>query len=319
MKHLKDLGLNQDQEQQALAEAARETQLGDQPVDLSELSEGESATLRQSRVRAGVQDVDGPTSLDEIKDVLGLPTYNRIGARQKPRTWQKALSEEEKSLAAEDAAIKEKVIDNKDAAKVLVGVWRGLKQRRNSLTRLKLQKALSLTVQQAQALINNMKTEGVVEPVSRTKVRPANPPTPPTEQQEAERSAETVHNELTRMRQEQQERINAAKEVGVGSQAEQLAIEDAQRAIDELDAKIKVQEVKLSDVRASAPPRPSASQARNNQALVVQEEAEGAKPTEEYKRRINAVANALRKYLFGLGLKDVDLVSQNVIDYFRDY
>ena len=313
-ENLKDLGLNQDQEQQALAEAARETQLGDQPVDLSELSEGESATLRQSRVKGGVQDVDGPTSLDEIKSVLGLPTYNRIGARQKPRTWQKALSEEEKSLAAEDAAIKEKVIDNKDAAKVLVESGEVL-NKDGTVNRLKLQKALSLTVQQAQALINNMKTEGVVEPVSRTKVRPANPPTPPTEQQEAERSAETVLNELTRMRQEQQERINAAKEVGVGSQAEQLAIEDAQRAIDELDAKIKVQEVKLSDVRASAPPRPSASQARNNQALVVQEEAEGAKPTEEYKRRINAVANALRKYLFGLGLKDVDLVSQNVIDY----
>lgn len=313
-ENLKDLGLNQDQEQQALAEAARETQLGDQPVDLSELSEGESATLRQYRVRAGVQDVDGPTSLDEIKSVLGLPTYNRIGARQKPRTWQKALSEEEKSLAAEDAAIKEKVIDNKDAAKVLVESGEVL-NKDGTVNRLKLQKALSLTVQQAQALINNMKKEGVVEPVSRTRVRPANPPTPPTEQQEAERSAETVLNELTRIRQEQQERINAAKEVGVGSQAEQLAIEDAQRAIDELDARIKVQEVKLSDVRASAPPNPSASQARNNQALVVQEEAEGAKPTEEYKRRLNAVANALRKYLFGIGLSDVDLVTQNVIDY----
>ena len=85
--------------------------------------------------------------------------------------------------------------------------------------------------------------------------------------------------------------------------------------LDELDAQIESRNKRLEEIRRSAPPNPSAAQVRNNQALVAQREAEESQPTEEYKRKINTVANALRKYLFGLGLSDVDLVTQNVIEY----
>lgn len=313
-QNLKNLGLNQDQEQIALAEAAREMSLGEQPIDISELSDGEQAAIRQSRVRAGVGDIDGPTTLEEVRNVLGRETFNRLGARQRPRTFEKELSEEEKSLAAESSKIKEKVIDNKDAAKILVESGE-VSNKDGSISRAKLQRALSLNAIEAQALIDNMKKEGVVEPISKTKVKPVNAPQPLTEQQEAERSAETILAQLVDLRRQQQENVDAIKGVGVGSQMEQLELEDNQRFLDDLDARIKAQEGKLSAVRAAAPPNPSAAQARNNQALVVQQEAEESKPTEDYKRKINVVANALRKYLFGLGLSDVDLVTQNVIDY----
>jgi hypothetical protein len=313
-QNLKNLGLNQDQEQIALAEAAREMSLGEQPIDISELSEGEQAAIRQYRVRAGVGDIDGPTTLEEVRNVLGRETFNRLGARQRPRTFEKELSEEEKALAAESSKIKEKVIDNKDSAKILVESGE-VSNKDGSISRAKLQRALSLNAREAQALIDNMKKEGVVEPISKTKVKPVNAPQLPTEQQEAERSAETILAQLVDLRRQQQENVDAIKGVGVGSQMEQLELEDNQRVLDDLDARIKVQEGKLSAVRAAAPPNPSAPQARNNQALVVQQEAEESKPTDDYKRKINTVANALRKYLFGLGLSDVDLVTQNVIDY----
>jgi hypothetical protein len=133
---------------------------------------------------------------------------------------------------------------------------------------------LGITAVEAQALIDEMTKIGVVEAVSRTAVKPVNPPTPPTEQQEAERSEEAVIDDLSIIRSRQQVKIDEAKKLGIGSQQEQLQLEEDQRVLDELDAQIESRNKRLEEIRRSAPPNPSAAQARNNQALVVQQEAE---------------------------------------------
>ena len=315
-ENLKNLGLNQDQEQTAIIESQAEFRRGEEIVEITELSDGEQAALRQSRQRAGVQDIDGPTTLEEIRNVLGRETYNRIGRRKKPRTFQDELSAEEIARREEDIKAQEAVNKNKVAAQTLIESPNGeVLNKDGNVSRSKIQRMLGITAVEAQALIDEMTKIGVVEAVSRTAVKPVNPPTPPTEQQEAERSEEAVIDDLSIIRSRQQVKIDEAKKLGIGSQQEQLQLEEDQRVLDELDAQIESRNKRLEEIRRSAPPNPSSAQARNNQALVVQQEAEESKPTEEYKRKINTVANALRKYLFKLGLSDVDLVTQNVIDY----
>ena len=315
-ENLKNLGLNQDQEQTAIIESQAEFRRGEENIEITELSDGEQAALRQSRQRAGVQDVDGPTTLEEIRNVLGRETYNRIGRRKKPRTFQDELSAEEIARREEDIRVQEAVNKNKVAAQTLIESPNGeVLNKDGNVSRSKIQRMLGITAVEAQALIDEMTKIGVVEAVSRTAVKPVNPPTPPTEQQEAERSEEAVIDDLSIIRSRQQVKIDEAKKLGIGSQQEQLQLEEDQRVLDELDAQIESRNKRLEEIRRSAPPNPSSAQVRNNQALVVQQEAEESQPTEEYKRKINTVANALRKYLFGLGLSDVDLVTQNVIDY----
>ena len=314
-QNLKNLGLNQDQETFARAQAAKELSMGSQEVDLSDLTEEEASAIRQSRVRGGNQDVDAPASLTEIRSVLGIEVYNREGARQKPHTFEKELTGEEAKLKKQSLDTQSQVAERYDEAKAVIesGVT---SNKDGSLSRTKLQRQLKVKPVIAQAIIDKMKKDGVVEPIARNKVKPVKVTEvrEPTEQEQAESSANAIIAELEKARQEQVDVLDGVKKAGVKTQQEQLAIEDYERQIQEFDARITAQQNKLESVRSSMPPRPNEPQQANNQALVVQQEAMESQPTDEYKRKLNDVANRLRKYLFGLGLTDVDLVTQNVID-----
>ena len=167
-----------------------------------------------------------------------------------------------------------------------------------------------VSVTDTEALV--LQQTGVAEPISEG----------PSPEQEDLRAFQVAMQELQFDRAEQQRRLDKMKEAGVQDQTQQIMLENQQRVVDDANARLQAALNKEQELLAKANlsnPQNSdglpADQVLANEARQAAEESTASQPTDEYKRKINTVANLLRKYMFKeLGIRDVDIVTENVLE-----
>lgn len=167
-----------------------------------------------------------------------------------------------------------------------------------------------VSVTDTEALL--LQQTGVAEPISEG----------PSPEQETLREFQVAMQELQFDRAEQQRRLDKMKEAGAQDQTQQIMLENQQRVVDDANARLQAALNKEQELLAKANlsnPQNSdglpADQVLANEARQAAEESTASQPTEEYKRKINTVANLLRKYMFKeLGIRDVDIVTENVLE-----
>ena len=314
-ENLKKLALDPAQERQIQIESARELQTGLNEIDLKDLPLAEAQIIRQTRQRRGSQDVDAPITLDELREVVGLDAYNREGVKQKPNTFEKGKTAEEAAERSEALNAKGVVLENYDAA-VLAAESGEVTNKDGTISRAKLQRKLKVNARTSQAIIDEMRKRGVITPISPTKDRVVNPkeePTPPSEEEIRIREYESAINALKVKHLETQSILERMKQ-NVQTPEDQIQVERVQAELDTTTAQIQSQENRLAEFKGITKPEVSAVQVSANEARKAQDEASDSTPTEDYRRKLNRIANALRKNLFKMGLSDVDLVTTNVIE-----
>ena len=313
---------NRTDETQALGAAARQSQLGGLSIELSSLPSGLAQRISNSRLRAG-SDIDqsAPTSLREIEAVLpDGPEKDRIlkdlELREKPDIVQ--------SKTVEEAEAEKKVTDNLSLARVAVETNR-VTNKDGTISRPKLQRELKIGAVEAQSLIDKLARQGELNPVGRNKkdevvYQPIQPEKTleeavPNEAEQRVQEFESTLAEL-RVQQAQEQRVlEDMKRRSTATQQEQLELEAQQRRVSDLNGRVDLQQNGLRNAQAAVGPKPKPQvQLRANEARSAVSEADQAVPTDNHRRRLNTIANSLRKYLAGIGLADVDLTTTNVID-----
>ena len=308
---IKSLGLSPEEEAIASSQAARERTTGFAQVKLAALPEDEAARIRRNRIATGV-DPDLDVSLDELQSTIGQEAYVREYKKQKPNMWresgqnprnQKSFSFEQYERAVEAVRSQKKatvpVIQaaaRSDGKPVPLSVVREIQQEMGRKGVLNQVGESKWEVMEERA-----EQESPAAPLRRS-------------YSELERKIDEVRQE----RLEVQERRDAAKDMGdltVASTAEQEMAE-ADRRIDRLNNARSNVEAQLNQLDPENPVVNSidATQQEANRARQVSEAVSQEQMTDEYARKRQSVANALRKYLQTIGLGDrVDLVTQNVI------
>ena len=308
---IKSLGLSPEEEAIASSQAARERTTGLAQVKLAALPEDEAARIRRNRIATGV-DPDLDVSLDELQSAIGQEAYVREYKKQKPNMWresgqnprnQKSFSFEQYERAVEAVRSQKKatvpVIQaaaRSDGKPVPLSVVREIQQ--------------------------EMGRKGVLNQVGESKwevmEERAEQESPAAPLRRSYNELERKIDEVRQERLEVQERRDAAKDMGdltVASTAEQEMAE-ADRRIDRLNNARSNVEAQLNQFDPENPVVNSidATQQEANRARQVSEAVSQEQMTDEYARKRQSVANALRKYLQTIGLGDrVDLVTQNVI------
>ena len=313
---------NRSDETQALSAAARQSQLGGLSIDLSSLPSGLAQRISNSRLRAG-SDIDqsAPTSLREIEAVLpDGPEKDKIlkdlELREKPDIVQ--------PKTVEEAEAEKKVTDNLSLARVAVETGR-VTNKDGTISRPKLQRELKIGAVEAQSLIDRLARQGELNPVGRNKKDEVVYQPIQTEKtleeavpNEAEQRVQEFESTLAELRvqQAQEQRVlDDMKRRSTATQQEQLELEAQQRRVDDLNGRVNLQQNGLRNAQAAVGPKPKPQvQLRANEARSAVSEADQAVPTDNHRRRLNTIANSLRKYLAGIGLADVDLTTTNVID-----
>ena len=313
---------NRTDETQALGAAARQSQLGGLSIELESLPSGLAQRISNSRLRAG-SDIDqsAPTSLREIEAVLpDGPEKDKIlkdlELREKPDIVQ--------PKTVEEAEAEKKVTDNLSLARVAVETGR-VTNKDGTISRPKLQRELKIGAVEAQSLIDKLARQGELNPVGRNKkdevvYQPIQPEKTleeavPNEAEQRVQEFESTLAEL-RVQQAQEQRVlEDMKRRSTATQQEQLELEAQQRRVDDLNGRVNLQQNGLRNAQAAVGPKPKPQvQLRANEARSAVSEADQAVPTDNHRRRLNTIANSLRKYLAGIGLADVDLTTTNVID-----
>jgi len=313
---------NRSDETQALGAAARQSQLGGLSIELSSLPAGLAQRISDSRLRVGSDiALDAPTSLNEIKSVIDPgPDRDKIikdlELREKPDIVQ--------SKTVEEAEAEKKVTDNLSLARVAVETGR-VTYKDGTISRPKLQRELKIGTVEAQSLIDRLARQGELNPVGRNKkdevvYEPIQPEKTLEEAvpNEAEQRVQEFESALAELRVQQAQEQRVLEDMNrrsTATQQEQLELEAQQRRVSDLNGRVDLQQNGLRNAQAAVGPKPKPQvQVRANEARSAVSEADQAVPTDNHRRRLNTIANALRKYLAGIGLADVDLTTTNVID-----
>ena len=333
----KDLA-DQDQVRNADEERLAQTDLqrqilagGEMPIELSELPQDVAFFISNSRIRSG-SDIDpsAPTTIAELEAVL--PDLERkreiiqtIKHKQRPGLEPAYVSPEQRDEQAAKKKADQKVIDNLEAARVAVETGRAT-NKDGTVSKNKLHRELKIKPVEAQAVIDKMAREGVIEPIGRDKSDnliyvPVQPdktleeaaPTP-AEQNLAALQKELA--EIRRIKAEQEVVLADMKRKPVSTPREQFNLDTQERLVEELGARERSQENGVNNAQAAVGPKSKPSvQVRANAARSAVSEADQAMPTDEHNRKLNTIANKLRRYLAGLGLADVSLTTTNVLDF----
>ena len=313
---------NRSDETQALGAAARQSQLGGLSIELSSLPAGLAQRISDSRLRVGSDiALDAPTSLNEIKSVIDPgPDRDKIikdlELREKPDIVQ--------SKTVEEAEAEKKVTDNLSLARVAVETGR-VTYKDGTISRPKLQRELKIGTVEAQSLIDRLARQGELNPVGRNKkdevvYEPIQPEKTLEEAvpNEAEQRVQEFESALAELRVQQAQEQRVLEDMNrrsTATQQEQLELEAQQRRVSDLNGRVDLQQNGLRNAQAAVGPKPKPQvQLRANEARSAVSEADQAVPTDNHRRRLNTIANSLRKYLAGIGLADVDLTTTNVID-----
>ena len=323
---------NADEERLAQTDVQRQLlAAGEMPIELSDLPQDVAFIISNSRIRSK-SDIDpsSPTTIAELEAVL--PDLERkkeiietIQHKQRPGLNPPYVSPEQRKEQAAKEKADEKVIDDLEAARVAVETGRAT-NKDGTVSKNKLHRELKIKPVEAQAVIDKMAREGVIEPIGRDKSDnliyvPVQPdktleeaaPTP-AEQNLAALQKELA--EIRRIKAEQEVVLADMKRKPVSTPREQFNLDTQERLVEELGARERSQENGVNNAQAAVGPKSKPSvQVRANAARSAVSEADQAMPTDEHKRNLNTIANKLRRYLAGLGLADVSLTTTNVLDF----
>ena len=308
---IKSLGLSPEEESLAASQAARERTTGFAKVELVALPEDEAARIRRNRIATGV-DPDLDVSLDELQATIGQEAFVREYKKQKPNMWRESGENPRNQKPFSSVQYEQAVNAVRDKKKATIPVIQAAAKTDG--------KPVPLSV--ARELQKEMGRKGVLNQVGESKweviekvVEEEGPAAP---LHRAYNQLEAKIDEVRQEKLEAQERRDAAKDRGdttvAGTAQQQMA--EADRRIDRLDNTRSSVEAQLNELDPENPIVNSvdATQQEANRARQVSEAASQEQMTDEYARKRQSVANALRKYLQAIGLGDrVDLVTQNVI------
>ena len=287
--------------------------------------------ISQRRIRSNSDiDAGAPTTIAELESILeeGESKKKIIQTeknKQKPGLEPAYVSPEQRAEQVAKKEADQKVTDNLPTAKVAVETGR-VTNKDGTVSRTKLQRELKVTAVEAQAIIDKLARQGVIEPIKRDRsdnlvyvaVQPEKTmeeavPTP------EEQRLEKLEKDLTDFRAERERQsadLDRMKRTPPTTQQEQIELERQESVVRDLDGRVNQLEqgVKGAQAAVGTKSKPSV-QVRANAARSAVSEADQAMPTDEHKRNLNTIANKLRRYLAGLGLADVSLTTTNVLDF----
>ena len=336
MQDLKDLRdqdqvRNADEERTAQLNLQREISTGYNEIELSTLPKEVAFMISQRRIRSNSDiDAGAPTTIAELESILeeGESKKKIIQTeknKQKPGLEPAYVSPEQRAEQVAKKEADQKVTDNLPTAKVAVETGR-VTNKDGTVSRTKLQRELKVTAVEAQAIIDKLARQGVIEPIKRDRsdnlvyvaVQPEKTmeeavPTP------EEQRLEKLEKDLTDFRAERERQradLDRMKRTPPTTQQEQIELERQESVVRDLDGRVNQLEqgVKGAQAAVGTKSKPSV-QVRANAARSAVSEADQAMPTDEHKRNLNTIANKLRRYLAGLGLADVSLTTTNVLDF----
>ena len=336
MQDLKDLRdqdqvRNADEERTAQLNLQREISTGYNEIDLSTLPKDVAFMISQSRIRSNSDiDAGAPTTVAELEAILpeGENKKQIIQTeknKQKPGMEPAYVSPEQRAEQVAKKEADQKVTDNLPTAKVAVEAGR-VTNKDGTVSRPKLQRELKVNAVEAQAIIDKLARQGVIEPIKRDNrdnlvyvaVQPEKTmeeavPTP------EEQRLEKFEKDLTDFRAERERQradLDRMKQTPPTTQQEQIELERQENVVRDLDGRVNQLEEGVKRAQAAVAPAPKPTvQVRANAARSAVSEADQAMPTDEHKRSLNTIANRLRRYLAGLGLSDVSLTTSNVLDF----
>ena len=336
IKDLKDLRdqdqvNNADQERIAQLNKQRQLNTGFNDIELSSLPKEIALLVSQSRVRSGSDiDAGSPTTIKELETILpDGETKNRIiqteKNKQKPDVEPLYQTPEQKEEQAAKQESDKKVTDNLSTARVAVETGRA-NNKDGTISRPKLQRELKLNAVEAQAVIDKLARQGVIQPIKRDKkdnliYEPVLPEKTleeavPTPEEQRVQEFESNLNQLRADKAKAEAELLRMKQTPPQTQQEQLDLEQQERLVSDIDGRVNLQENGLRRAQAAInPDTKSPVQLRANDARSAVAEAPQAMPTDEHKRNLNRIANVLRRYLANIGLNDVTLTTSNVLEF----
>jgi hypothetical protein len=323
IKDLKDLRdqdqvQNADQERISQLNKQREINTGYNEIDLASLPKDVAFTISQSRIRSNSDiDAGAPTTIAELEAILPEgESKNRIiqteRNKQKPGLEPAYVSPEQRAEQVAKKEADQKVTDNLPAAKVAVETGRVTnKDKEGTISRPKLQRELKVNAVEAQAIIDKLARQGVIEPIKRDKsdnlvyvaVQPEKTmeEAVPTPEEQRLNKFEKDLADFRAEREREQANLERMKGTPPTNQQEQIALERQEGVVRDLDGRVNQLEQGVKNAQAAVAPAPKPTvQVRANAARSAISEADQAMPTDEHKRNLNTIANRLRRYLAGL-------------------
>jgi RNA-binding protein YhbY len=319
-RRLESLGTTPQEEAVASAQAARERTTGFSNVELVDLPMDEAAVIRRKRISTG-QSPDEAVSLEELRSTIGEAAFVREYKKQKPMMWRESPDNprNKKSFSFEqyDRAVEAVKAQNKATVPVIqaaakigkdavpLSVVREIQQelsRKGVIKQVDANRWAVITPEEgAEAAAKAADDEDDAAPIRKT-------------HSEIERRIDEINEQKIAAQEARDQAKSKGDDTVVDTISQQIA--EADRQIDNLNNQRNQLEARINQIDPQNPLVRSIddAQRQSNAAREVSEAAVEQPLTDEYARKRQSVANALRRYLNTLGLGNrVDLVTQNVI------
>ena len=311
-QRLESLGLNPEEETQLAAQAARERTTGFATIPLDQLPEQEAAAVRTARIRRGATDPDAPADINEVREFVGESAYAREFKKQKPVMWGESDQNPRNQKSFSPTQIERVVEAVRSSGKASVPVIRAAAKTGKDPVPLSVVREIQ----------TELERRGVTRPVAENKwevmterVEEEAPSAPLRRRlNEIEAEAGRAHERKAELRDQRDTAREAEDQQQESTLDQQIARQD--QIIGDLDAERSQIEAQVNQIDPENPIVNTIDEQQReiNQARRVAEVSPEKPLTDEYARKRQNVANALRRYLNRLGLGNrVDLVTQNVI------
>ena len=311
-QRLESLGLNPEEETQLAAQAARERTTGFATIPLDQLPEQEAAAVRTARIRRGATDPDAPADINEVREFVGEAAYAREFKKQKPVMWGESDQNPRNQKSFSPTQIERVVEAVRSSGKASVPVIRAAAKTGKDPVPLSVVREIQ----------TELERRGVTRPVAENKwevmterVEEEAPSAPLRRRlNEIEAEAGRAHERKAELRDQRDAAREAEDQQQESTLDQQIARQD--QIIGDLDAERSQVEAQVNQIDPENPIVNTIDEQQReiNQARRVAEVSPEKPLTDEYARKRQNVANALRRYLNRLGLGNrVDLVTQNVI------
>jgi hypothetical protein len=286
-------------EQADPTQAARETRTPFKPIPLADLPKDEALRIAQLRQRTGTTEPSADVTIDELESSIGPDSAQRERVKQKPILSQgKALFERQINNAQTDEDIQIFAEDAAYVANELAATGR--------LNVKNLQSALNITKSEAEDTITFFKDSGYVKDAGKGKLVKDN-------------------DDIIDLKTESEAINSRAKEIIIlqkDIENNKANIPDADQQLDTLAQEyLTLQDEAAAVEKASnlvygkAKKKYSASKiVPDYNAKRTSDKTEKADFTDAYKLKLTSVMNALKTRLKDMGLKDISLEGESVIE-----
>ena len=308
---LESLGLTSEEETLLASQSAREKNLAFFDIEIADLPADEAAIIQQRRMATG-KDLDKAVSLDELQSIVGQEAYVREYKKQKPIEFRESPSNPRNQKTFSFKQYDRAVEAVKNSNKVTIPLIQSAAKKEGA----------SISPSVAKDIRNEMERKGVIQPVAENKwnvlqeeVQQEDPSTPLRQTYtELERKIDEVRNERNQATERRDQANKDGDQIVFDTSRQEVA--EIDRRIDRLNNQRDRVEAQINEINPENPIVNSIDRTQQevNRAKQVSEAVPEQQLTDEYARKRQRVANALRKYLRTLGLGDrVDLVTENVI------